>query len=213
MPDTTTSDPLQKPLSATDIEEARWMDVTLKTRAAQPAGAADAPAARQAPGSGKSYYDTRWPLVNQVLAITERLTSGRAGLIQRLFTYLLIGGTAAVVNLGIFAIFEHFGSLKTLTLYSAVAYFCAYEFSILANFIPNDYFTFRFLSGHQRSWLARGLRFHMTSLSGVLVTFIISWVLFHPVGLPLLASQAMALILAVFYNFTAHHFFTYAHKH
>ena len=212
MPDTTTSDPREKPLSATDLQEARWMDTTLKTRVAKPVGAGDAPTERRALDSGKSYYDTRWPLVNQALAITERLTGGRAGVIQRLFTYLVIGGTAAVVNLGAFAVFEHFGSLKTLSLYSVIAYFASYESSILANFIPNDYFTFRFLSGHQRSWLARCLRFHVTSLSGVLVTFVISWVLFHLIGMPLLPSQAIALILAVFYNFTAHHLFTYAHK-
>ena len=161
----------------------------------------------------QSYYDTRWTVVNQALALLEQLTGGRAGTVQRLFTYVLIGGTAALVNLGVFAIFEHFGSLKTLSLYSALAYIIAYESSILANFIPNDYFTFRFLSGHQRSWLARCTRFHITSLSGVLVTFIISWVLFHIVGLRLLPSQAIALILAVFYNFTVHHLFTYADKH
>ncbi len=161
----------------------------------------------------QSYYDTRWPLVNQALAIAERLTGGRAGVFQRLFTYVVIGGTAALVNLGAFAVFEHFGSLKVLSLYSVFAYVSAYELSILANFIPNDYFTFRFLSGHQRSWLARCLRFHITSLSGVLVTFALSWVFFHPLGMRLLVAQALALILAVFYNFTVHHLFTYAAKH
>ena len=161
----------------------------------------------------QSYYDTRWPLVNQTLALTEQLTGGRAGTVQRLFTYVLIGGTAAVVNLGAFAIFEHFGSLKVFSLYSAFAYVIAYEVSILANFIPNDYFTFRFLPGHQRSWLARCLRFHTTSLSGVLVTMALSWIFYHPLNLPLLVSKALALILAVFYNFTVHHLFTYARKH
>ncbi len=196
------------------------MDPTLKTRAVQADNALGAGTPSSAsvpawggPGSGKSYYDTRWQLVNRALALTERLTGGRAGVIQRLFSYLLIGGTAALVNLGAFAVFERFGSLKILTLYSAIAYVVAYELSILANFIPNDYFTFRFLEGHNRSWLARCLRFHLTSLSGVLVTFILSWVFFHPLNMPLLVAQALALILAVFYNFTAHHIFTYARTH
>lgn len=189
--------------------EARRMDPTLKSRAVRPTQPITDGAE---PRAEKSYYDTRWPLVNQGLAITERLTGGRAGLLQRLFTYLLIGGTAAVVNLGVFAIFGHYGDMKTFSLYSVVGYVCAYEFSILANFIPNDYFTFRFLPGHARSWLARCARFHVTSLSGVLVTFIISWILYHPLNLSLLVSQAIALILAVFYNFTVHHLFTYASK-
>lgn len=187
------------------------MEITQKTRVPRPVGAVSAPEPARRFATTKSYYNTRWPVVNQALALTERLTGGRAGVIQRLFTYLMIGGTAALVNLSVFAIFEHFGSLKTLTLYTVVGYFSAYEISILANFIPNDYFTFRFLPGHQRSWLARCLRFHVTSLSGVAVTFVLSWIFYHPFDLPLLIAQALALILAVFYNFTAHHLFTYAH--
>ncbi len=159
----------------------------------------------------QSYYDTRWPLVNRALALTEQLTHGRAGLIQRLATYLVIGGTAAVVNLLILATFFHFGSDKVVW-YWLLANVVAYELSILANFIPNDYFTFRHLAGHQRSWWARCLRFHITSLSGVAVTFVISAILFHLLGLPALVAQAIALIIATAYNFTVHHLFTYAHK-
>jgi putative flippase GtrA len=209
MRDSTARDAQQQPFTDREMIEARRMDETAKRPAIntviQPV--VTPPVAKQ------SYYDTRWPLVNQTLAITERLTGGRAGVIQRLFTYLLIGGTAALVNLGVFALFGHYGDMKDFGLYSVVGYILAYEFSILANFIPNDYFTFRFLPGHQRSWLARCARFHLTSLSGVLVTFVISWVLYHPLNLSLLVAQAVALILAVFYNFTVHHLFTYASKH
>ncbi len=158
-----------------------------------------------------SYYDTRWSLVNRALALTDRLTHGHAGLIQRLASYLVIGGTAALVNLSILAIFFHFGSEKILW-YWLLANAVAYELSILANFIPNDYFTFRRLAGHQRSWWARCTRFHITSLSGVAVTFAISALLFHVVGLAALVAQAIALIIATAYNFTVHHLFTYAHK-
>ncbi len=162
--------------------------------------------------AAQSYYDTRWPQVNQALAITDRLTGGRAGALQRLFTYVLIGGTAALVNLGVLAIFQREGSFKVLW-YLILANIAAYELSILANFIPNDYFTFRFLPGHQRSWLARCLRFHVTSLSGVLVTSALFFIFYHWFGLAVLIAQAIALILAVFYNFTVHHVFTYASKH
>lgn len=160
----------------------------------------------------QSYYETRWSFVNQALAITEQLTGGRAGTLQRLFTYVLIGGTAAIVNLGVLAIFQREGSFKVWW-YLVLANVAAYEISILANFIPNDYFTFRFLPGHQRSWLARCLRFHLTSVSGVLVTSALFFVFYHGFGLAALAAQAIALIIAVFYNFTVHHLFTYASKH
>lgn len=164
------------------------------------------------PGVKRSYHETRWPLVNQALEITERVSGGRAGTIQRLFSYLIIGGTAALVNLGVLAIFKHEGSFSVLW-YLVLANVVAYEISILANFIPNDYFTFRHLPGHQRSWLARCLRFHVTSLSGILVTSILFAIFFYGLRLDALIAQAIALILAVFYNFTVHHLFTYAGKH
>lgn len=191
-------------LDEREQREAASIDATLPMRATTPpvSGAAVAT---------QSYYDTRWPLVNRLLALTDTITRGRAGVLQRLFTYLLIGGTAALVNLGSFAILFHFGSPKNVAYYW-FANVVAYEVSILANFIPNDYFTFSHLAGHNRSWLARCLRFHITSLSGVLVTILISTSLFHFTGWPYLICQAIALIIAVFYNFTVHHLFTYAHK-
>ncbi len=183
--------------------EAANMDPTIRTPAAH------APAV-----AAKSYYDTRWPLVNRALALTEQVTHGKAGVIQRAFTYLIIGGTAAVVNLGILAIFWHFGS-PTVLWYLILANVVAYELSIMANFIPNDYFTFRRLDGHNRSWLARCLRFHITSLSGVAVTSILFTLFFHLMGQQAhlaLVAQAIAIIIATFYNFTVHHLFTYRHQ-
>ena len=198
-------------------EEDRWtsLDEQAQAEAAriEPTFPMPAVQASHAPAQfpQQSYYDTRWPLLNRALALTDHLTRGRAGLIQRLATYLVIGGTAAVVNLAILATFFHFGSDKVVW-YWLLANIVAYELSILANFIPNDYFTFRHLAGHQRSWWARCVRFHITSLSGVAVTFVISAVLFHLLGLPALVAQAIALVIATAYNFTVHHLFTYAHK-
>lgn len=207
----------QEPWSALDAQaEAAHVDPTLltptlKRRATHANGAvvASAPAAMEhAPQ--QSYRDTRWPLANRALALTDRFTRGHGGLVQRLVSYLPIGGAAALVNLGVLALFFHFGSAKVFW-YWVLASIVAYELSILANFIPNDYFTFRHLDGHQRSWLARCLRFHLTSLSGVGVTFALSTLFLHVFGWHWLISQAIALILATAYNFTVHHLFTYAH--
>ncbi len=159
----------------------------------------------------KSYYDTRWQLVNRTLALVETLTHGRAGVLQRLVTYLTFGGTAAIVNLSMLAFLFHIYSASVLW-YWLVASIIAYEVSIIANFIPNDYFTFSHLPGHNRSWQARCVRFHITSLSGVMVTTVISAILFHLLGIQPLVAQAIALIVATAYNFTVHHLFTYAHK-
>ena len=168
----------------------------------------------QPQGRGPSYHPTRFAVANRMLDVVDELTGGRAGWAQRLFSYLFIGGTAAVVNLVCLTLMLNvvlppahttFDRRWHFVLASAVAY----EVSILANFIPNDYFTFRFLSGHQRSWLARCARFHLTALGGVAVTFLISGSLYDLLHLNPTLAQAIALVIAVFFNFAFHHIFTY----
>jgi putative flippase GtrA len=194
-------------------QEERWrsLDEQAPLEAASMESTFPMPVARQPASAGQSYYDTRWPQVNRALALADQVTHGRAGLIQRLASYLVIGGMAAVVNLSVLATFFHYGSANVLW-YWLLANAVAYEISIMANFVPNDYFTFRHLAGHERSWLARCLRFHVTSVSGVVVTLVISAILFHLLGLQALVAQAIAIIIATGYNFTVHHLFTYAHK-
>ncbi len=164
----------------------------------------------------RSYEPTRWEIVNSLLAWTDDFTHGKAGVLQRLFTYLLIGGTAALVNLGVLAVLYDLGNRNYLPYY-ILANVIAYEISIMANFIPNDYITFRHLAGHSRSWLARCLRFHITSVGGIIVTFAIATGIKYGFHLTserdLLIAQAIALIIAVFFNFTVHHLFTYAAEH
>ncbi|MGH2486248.1 MAG: glycosyltransferase, partial [Ktedonobacterales bacterium] len=51
-----------------------------------------------------TYIPTRWMMVNRALEFADRLTGGKAAWIQRLATYLMVGGFAAVVNLSVFAL-------------------------------------------------------------------------------------------------------------
>jgi putative flippase GtrA len=163
-----------------------------------------------------SYHPTRSPALNRALDVVDRIIPGKAGVFQRLFSYLFIGGIAALINLGMLKLMlillerwptsEHFHFI--------VASAVAYEVSILANFIPNDYFTFRHLSGHGRRWIARAARFHITSIGGILVTFTIAAVVHYGFKVDAFWAQAIALLLAVVFNFTFHHVFTYRHiKH
>ncbi|MFL5625421.1 MAG: GtrA family protein [Ktedonobacteraceae bacterium] len=87
----------------------------------------------------------------------------------------------------------------------------ASEISIMANFIPNDYFTFSHLPGHDRSWLARYARFHLTSIVGSILTFLIESGFSYMGHVPAILAQATALILVLIYNFSFHHIFTYGH--
>ena len=162
-----------------------------------------------------TYHPTRFPAVNRVLDVVDERTNGRAGMAQRLFSYLFIGGCAALINLAMLKLM-----LVALQKWSAsehwhfiIASAVAYEVSIFANFIPNDYFTFSHLPGHARSWLARALRFHITCIGGIIVTFAIAAIVHYGFKVDAFWAQAIALLLAVVFNFTFHHIFTYRRIH
>lgn len=159
-----------------------------------------------------SYHPTRWSTLNRVLDIVDEVTHGRADWMVRFVSYLFFGGAAAVVNLIVFAaglVLLH-GSLNPF-MRTLVADVIACEVSLIANFIPNDYFTFRHVPGRQRSWLLRCARFHATALVGFLLTVLLQQFFSHVVHIYPLVGQALAILIVLFYNFTFHHLFTYRH--
>lgn len=164
-----------------------------------------------------TYHPTRWALVNRALDVADDLTGGRAGWVQRFFSYSFIGGMAAVVNLIIFNVMFYLAPLgfddTVLTQHAEhwlIAFAVAAEISIFANFIPNDHFTFRYLPGHQRSWLARAARFQLTCMPGTFFTGVLSGV-GHFAHLNAGLAQAIAIGIVFLFNFTFHHIYTYRH--
>lgn len=189
--------------------------------ATQPMAILSRPDSQEREGPTKStaptYIPTRWLLVNRALDLTDSITGGKAAWIQRLFTYLMVGGFAALVNLAMFALFyekirlplnDHV-FVQHVTRYM-IAFLIATEVSIMANFIPNDRITFSHLPGHSRSWVTRALRFHVTCIAGTLLTLLISFSL-HLFLVQAVVAQAIALIVVTAFNFTMHHVFTYRH--
>lgn len=159
-----------------------------------------------------SYHPTPWSVVNSTLNIADNITHGRAGLLQRIFSFVLFGGIAAVVNLIVFYIvFYHIPLSASTEAHNIIAFVIASEISLITNFIPNDRFTFRHLPGRNRSWSARCARFHMTSIGGTILTFLIEFTLSSKAHVPAIISQAVAILLVLVYNFSFHHIFTYRH--
>jgi putative flippase GtrA len=162
-----------------------------------------------------SYRPTPWPFANQILDRIDTMTGGRADWVQRFCTYLVIGGFAALVNLAVFSIVLYRihlsidGTMHGIMIHNMIASVFACEISIMANFIPNDYFTFRHLPGHERSWLARCTRYHMTSIVGSVLTFLIQFGFSYVGHVMSVLAQATALIIVLIYNFSFHHIFTY----
>ena len=159
-----------------------------------------------------SYHPTAWTFVNRVLDIVDTITGRRAAWCQRFFMFAFIGGFAALVNMAVFYLVFYVIALPVNeTMHNVIASVLAAEFSITANFVPNDFFTFRQLSGHQRSWIARCMRFHITCVGGIVLTFVIQFNFSHLLHIQPIIAQAIALILVLFYNFSFHHIFTYRH--
>ncbi|HEY4388712.1 MAG TPA: GtrA family protein, partial [Ktedonobacteraceae bacterium] len=149
------------------------------------------------------------------LDIVDLVSGGRADWVIRFLSYCVIGGFAAVVNLIVFYLVFYrvtlpFDSQDT-RLHNIVASVVAAEISILANYIPNDYFTFRHLPGRARSWQARCLRFHATAIGGSILTFLLEFGFSYLLHTMPIISQALALVIVLIYNFAVHHLFTYRH--
>ncbi|MEO7019715.1 MAG: GtrA family protein [Ktedonobacteraceae bacterium] len=160
--------------------------------------------------SARSYQPYAWSLPNTILDIVDNKTNGRGGQLQRVVSYLFFGGLAAVVNLGVFAIMLRLMPGDNIVQNTA-AYMIAAELSIMANFIPNDRFTFNTLPGAQRPWLQRCIRFHATCIVGTILTYLIEVTLKFRAHTPALIAEAIAIVIVLIYNFSAHHLFTYAH--
>jgi putative flippase GtrA len=159
---------------------------------------------------GPSYQATAWTPVNRLLDIVDTYTGGRAAICQRFFSFAFIGGIAAIVNIAVFYyMFDLLALPVNDTLRNVIASVVAAEISIMANFQLNDFFTFRRLAGHQRTWIARGVRFHITAVGGSVLIFAIQFALSHLLHMRPIFGQVIALILVLFYNFTLHHVFTY----
>jgi putative flippase GtrA len=160
----------------------------------------------------RTYQLTRWPLVNHALDMVDRRLGGKAGYVQRLVSYLFLGGLAALVNLIVFDLifsFLHLPFDLSTQARNMLASICAAECSVMTNFLLNDHFTFRYLPGARRPWPQRCLRFHATCLVGSLLTFVLEFSFFSLAHVPALFAEMIAIVLVLIYNFTFHHIFTY----
>jgi putative flippase GtrA len=146
----------------------------------------------------------------------DRVSGGKAAKIVPVLSFLVIGGSASVMNLIIvftcdFLDRAHHNELLHNLIYSAIGT----EISLIYNFMLNDRFTFRALVDGRRSWLQRCIRFHGPASVGFTLTLLL-YSLFFTITKPLPAhyhhsviSQAMAIIIVTAVNFLMHRFWTY----
>ncbi len=137
-------------------------------------------------------------------------TNGRGADVIALLSFLVIGGSAAVLNLSIVLGFDIYNQRLHHNIPYPLFVALATEISIIYNFFLNDRFTFKSLIDGRRTWLQRMLRFHGPAMVGFVLTLILStW--FHVLlaGKPAIVPQSCALVIVTAVNFTMHRFWTY----
>ncbi len=172
-----------------------------------------APAVAAVGGSPeRSWTPTGITLADTILERVERITHGKAGWLQRSFTYVFIGGIAAIINLVALDLLYNVAKLPFApNLDWLIAFLVAAAISTMASFVLNDRITFSRLPGHARSWVARCLRYFSTSAAGTGATLVMSFAFKAWLGMSALIAEAVAILLALVLNFTMHHVWTYRH--
>jgi putative flippase GtrA len=135
------------------------------------------------------------------------ITRGKGEEILRVMMFVVMGGSASIVNLACTKLFD---VLWYNYLPPWLLIMMATEVSLLFNFVLNDRFTFRSLShGSTRSWIQRCIRFHGPASIGFTLTVLISTSVHEFANLSLTVSQAIAIGIVMFVNFTLHRFWTF----
>ncbi len=116
--------------------------------------------------------------------------------VSRFGVFLLVGGTASLLNLAIVGVLTlrfHWTYLPAVLI--------ATEAGVLLGFVLNDQFTFRRLAGAAGTWGQRCLRFHATYAVGQTLTIAIGAGLVVLVGMTALLAQAIAIGVITCFNF------------
>ncbi len=141
-------------------------------------------------------------------------SGGKAAELVRIGQFLIVGGSASVLNLACVALFDKvFHPTGVWPVFFVIL--AATEISLLFNFILNDRFTFRAFVSEHRTWLQRCIRFHGPASLGFVLTLLISNSVHQFVQLahgkhpPLIVGQAIAIVIVTAVNFLMHRHWTY----
>lgn len=120
----------------------------------------------------------------------------------QLLKFGLVGGSGYVVNLGVFALLS--GSFGIHHALAAVGAFCV---AVSSNFFWNRHWTFAAGHGHAGFQAAR---FFAVSLAALAINLVMLEVLVSGAGLGDLSAQAIAVAVAMPFNFLGNKLWTFA---
>src|SRR5262249_13780744 len=120
----------------------------------------------------------------------------------QLLKFALVGGSGYLINLAAFSVLSgNFGIHHTI---AAVGSFCV---AVTSNFLLNRRWTFAAHDGHAGF---QGLRFLAVSIGALLINLIALEVLLTATSLGTLAGQAIAVAIAMPFNFLGNKLWTFA---
>lgn len=111
--------------------------------------------------------------------------------------YCVVGLVGAAVDTSLLGALHEAAGIDVRTAKVAAA-----EVALVGNFILNEAWTFRGLGGGRRAMVGRFARFHAICLTGMAMSVGILWMLHAYVGVPVVASNGVAIVLVSIWNFT-----------
>jgi len=119
-------------------------------------------------------------------------------IIQRknLFRFAFVGASGAVINLLILWILTDFGHLFYL-----LSALIAIEISILWNFFFNTKLTFNYKFKNMNLFLDSAIKYHMTSIVGILINLSVLLSLTELININYIISEIIAILLAFGVNY------------
>lgn len=121
---------------------------------------------------------------------------------MQLFKFGLVGGSGYLVNLAVFAVLAEGLGMHHVT--AAIGAFCV---ALTNNFVLNRHWTFDARGGHAGF---QAMRFVTVSIGGLLVNLIVLETLIWGTTLTELPAQAIAVAVAMPFNFLGNKLWTFA---
>lgn len=125
---------------------------------------------------------------------------------MRIIRYGMVGGVGLFVNAGALFCFEHLLGLvihqQAFALY-LISSACAFEVSNIVNFVLNQLFTYReqVQHIHGREWVRRAFKGQLTSLSAMLISYLIGAALVFFLHTNDYLANMAGIVIAFVYNF------------
>ncbi len=152
--------------------------------------------------------DAEW--YRRLYHFVDTKSDGRGADVMPMLSFLVIGGSASVLNLFVVLLFDIFNHTHHYVIAYPVYIAIATEISLIYNFFLNDRYTFKALIDGRRTWLQRMLRFHGPAMVGFFLTLVLSTFFHHLMPhVTSIVPQSFAILIVTVVNFTMHRFWTY----